>query len=209
MDEKAKVILTHYKQIIEDHQFTEYDVLGFLIFIRSHVNRYDFKNIYEFMDLIAHRKRSKGIVMDDIRTASENSYEMIEGTNRIKGYFGICTEEWEKEWEKLGKQFGLLLTKSILLEITMCIYSLAQSTIYKDNSVQGELLLFHDVDGHLSLNTKETKERTKYILFAKYGKYSFTDDCPVGIISHPVETKRIGIALQLLSSNGVLLAQCD
>ena len=61
MDDKAKKILEHYRKVIEDEDFDEYDILGFLIFIRSYLGE-NMNIIREFSDLVAHRERNKGIV---------------------------------------------------------------------------------------------------------------------------------------------------
>lgn len=108
MDEKAKVILQHYKNKIEEQLFDEYDILGFLIFVRSYIGlSADFKTINEFSNLIAHRKRDRGRVMESIEVAIKNNYEVAKGTKKIKGYNGIHYNEWEKEWYKLGEKFDI------------------------------------------------------------------------------------------------------
>lgn len=108
MDEKAKVILQHYKNKIEEQLFDEYDILGFLVFVRSYIGlSADFKTINEFSNLIAHRKRDRGRVMESIEVAIKNNYEVAKGTKKIKGYNGIHYNEWEKEWYKLGEKFDI------------------------------------------------------------------------------------------------------
>ena len=37
MDEKAKVMLAYYRELIETEKFDEYSIYGFLIFIRSYI----------------------------------------------------------------------------------------------------------------------------------------------------------------------------
>lgn len=39
MDNKAVMMLAYYKKILEEKTFDEYDILGFLIFIRSQGNK--------------------------------------------------------------------------------------------------------------------------------------------------------------------------
>lgn len=39
MDAKEESIFRHYKEIIEKRVFNEYDILGFLIFIRRQLNK--------------------------------------------------------------------------------------------------------------------------------------------------------------------------
>ena len=64
---KEQIILNHYKTIIEKRAFDEYDILGFLIFIRAWVTNDGV--IREFCDLIAHRERNQGRVMRCIEGA--------------------------------------------------------------------------------------------------------------------------------------------
>ena len=73
-----KKMLEHYKNVIENRSFAEYDILGFLIFIRRHLNK---DNVYirEFADLIAHRERDRGIVVDCITASIEKRDICIEG----------------------------------------------------------------------------------------------------------------------------------
>ena len=96
LDTKERVILKHYKEIIENHLFDEYDILGFLIYIREKLDKGNFKFIPEFADLVAHRHRDKGIVMDNIREAIINDYQRE--NNKVKRYHGIKWKTWRKEW---------------------------------------------------------------------------------------------------------------
>ena len=56
MDKKANDIFKHYKYVIENRKFDEYDILGFLIFVRNFISKDKYKYIYEFTDLVAHRE---------------------------------------------------------------------------------------------------------------------------------------------------------
>ncbi len=71
MDRKEIEILNYYRNIIERKEFDEYDILGFLIFIRKHIEK-EYTYIAEFANLIAHRERAKGIVMRCISSAIDN-----------------------------------------------------------------------------------------------------------------------------------------
>lgn len=79
---KEQIILNHYKTIIEKRAFDEYDILGFLIFIRAWVTNDGV--IREFCDLIAHRERNQGRVMRCIEGAIKNDYECIAGSKKLK-----------------------------------------------------------------------------------------------------------------------------
>lgn len=78
---KEQIILNHYKTIIEKRAFDEYDILGFLIFIRAWVTNDGV--IREFCDLIAHRERNQGRVMRCIEGAIKNDYESARYPMRI------------------------------------------------------------------------------------------------------------------------------
>lgn len=58
MDLKAESIMNYYRELIQNREFDEYDILEFLIFIRNSTKstgKYPF--IVEFTDLIAHREK--------------------------------------------------------------------------------------------------------------------------------------------------------
>ncbi len=165
MDEKAKVILQHYKNKIEEQLFDEYDILGFLIFVRSYIGlSADFKTINEFSNLIAHRKRDRGRVMESIEVAIKNNYEVAKGTKKIKGYNGIHYNEWEKEWYKLGEKFDIKFTPKIIKEVTICIFSIAQFTEYKSGNYSGRIEILRS-ENSLHLVTTEGEPKSLFITF--------------------------------------------
>ena len=49
MDLKAKFMLKNYKELIENRAFNEFDILGFLIFIRSFIYKKFSFNIKVFI----------------------------------------------------------------------------------------------------------------------------------------------------------------
>lgn len=55
IDFKEQLILDHYKDILQDRTFDEYDILGFLITVWHHLKKDSC--IHELADLIAHRVR--------------------------------------------------------------------------------------------------------------------------------------------------------
>ena len=71
---KNDVILSHYKYLIENYLFDEYDILGFLIFIREQIDDSRCHFVKEFCDLIAHRTRDEGIIKDNIKNKSDINY---------------------------------------------------------------------------------------------------------------------------------------
>ena len=98
MDLKAKFMLKNYKELIENRAFDEFDILGFLIFIRSFIYKNSkYKLIEEFADLVAHRERNQGIAMKCIANAIDNKYLCKANSKEIEGYNGIDEDEWKNQ----------------------------------------------------------------------------------------------------------------
>ena len=76
MDNKEQQIMKHYKMLIETKTFDEYDILGFLIFIRRHLSDDKHPNIKEFIDIANSRFKIN---------ITTNGYLI----NRIKNVVGI------------------------------------------------------------------------------------------------------------------------
>ena len=214
MDEKEKIILKHYQKIIRDRKFDEYDILGFLIFIRRHLEKGKFPCILEFCDLIAHREREKGIAMEAITTAIKKGYEIEEGY-KISGYEGIQKKKWSNEWEKLLGTLDIQFSESVLLEISLCIYSLAQDTQYNKTKIspdtaeeityKGTVKLFQSICGNLNLFTTEGQSNSPFICFAQIGPYHYQKEFPSGYINEPVETFRDNGVLHLKTMSGEII----
>ena len=196
-DEKEKLMFDHYKKVILNAEFDEYDILGFLIFIRRHIESSRYLLIMEFAHLVAHRGRDRGKVMSAIKGAIKNSYEQEPGSKSIKGYHGMHFEDWEAEWKALGKEYDINLTDELIMDITVCIFSLTQYTEYEDGSYKGKIELFQDNNCELTLSTKEIKNGSPYINFAKCGPLKFCKEYQAGHIQQPVETVRICKKLRL------------
>jgi len=206
LDDKEKVILKHYKEIIENRKFDEYDILGFLIFIREKLNKGNFSIIPEFTDLIAHRHRNKGMVMNNICIAIQNNYQRK--NDKVKGYQGIKWETWLAEWKKLFLESNIKCNKTIVTEITLCIYSLAQNTTYNDeNGNIGKIELVIDNNTNsLCLCTTEGLADSFYICLSKFGRFNINKSLfEFGFIKEVVETKRIEGKLILTCSKGIIL----
>lgn len=178
MDLKAESIMNYYKELIQNHKFDEYDILGFLIFIKNSIKstgKYPF--IVEFTDLIAHRERDRGIVMNCIRNAIDNEYRYYKESKEVCGYKGIKEEDWRNEWINFGKEFGITINEDIIREITLCIYSLAQKTQYNDKKLHtGKIELYIEKNkGKIGLLTTEGNKDSFYVCFSKYQGYEITE----------------------------------
>lgn len=126
IDEKAKKVLLHYKSIIEDRSFDEYDILGFLIFIREIIPKNECDYIIDFCHTIAHRKRDRGIVYENVKNAIESNYELENGLLTIKNYLGIKEDTWNRQWSITGAFLGIDIDKEIIKDVTLCVFSLMQ-----------------------------------------------------------------------------------
>lgn len=205
MDAKEEKMLEHYKNVIENRFFAEYDILGFLIFIRRHLNK-DNAYIREFADLIAHRERDRGIVVDCITASIENNYQTEQGSNKVIGYNGLHYEQWEKEWTSLGEKLGIAFDQKIIKEITLCIFSLTQHTHYNDKKGHsGKIDLFQGNDSSLALATSTDDIHSPLVGFAKLDNVNFVRELPAGHLNKPVDTKRTNGKLFLLDDDGYIL----
>jgi len=179
MDKKAEQILEYYKGIIKNRVFLEYDILGFLIFIREYIKNDNekYKYIIEFADLIAHRTRDRGIVMECIKGAINNQYSHEQDSKKLTGYDGVNVEEWEYEWSELAKEYTFDINPIIIKEITLCIYSLAQNTLYLKNEYKGivNLSFFHN-DNSIALLTTEGEKDSLFVCFAKYSGFDINEE---------------------------------
>ena len=205
MDEKAIKILEHYKIIIENENFDEYDILGFLIFIRSYLSK-NLKYIGEFTDLIAHRNRDRGIVMTNIENTIKNNYAYNKETNKVIDYKGIDEKEWREEWYKVGKKFNIKLDEKIIKEITLCIYSLAQKTKYEDENGNIGYIEFDAQSKYnkIALITTEGKNDSLHICFATYKGYEVNEKYDGVPINSVVYTIRNNGKLQLRTDNDLI-----
>lgn len=203
MDLKANLILEHYKQLIENREFDEFDILGFLIFIRNFIkSSKNFVLIKEFADLVAHRERDRGKVMTCISNAIDNNYTYDVNKRKIEGYNGINEENWKKEWIDLGIEYTINMNDDIIKEITLCIFSLAQKTIYNDSNGHSGTIEFDAISktGKIALFTTEGKKDSLFICFSTYDGY---------IIDSKYDGKPIDEVVYTYRDNGRLKLKCN
>lgn len=201
MDDKEKLMLEHYKKTIENREFDEYDILGFLIFIRNKITKTDYPYIYEFSDLIAHRHRNQGLILNNIQNAMDTNYECKKNSNILKKYEGIGRNRWNSQWRKLGKNFHISINNDLIKEITVCIFSLAQKTEYTSQKGHlGKIELAVDNKNNLCLLTTERNKNTVYVCLAKCGKFNIQTKFTLGILPSVAETIR---------ENGKLILKCE
>ncbi len=213
LDDKEKCLFEHYKRLIESLAFDEYDILGFLILIRRHLEG-NHPYIREFADLIAHRRRNRGIVMDAISAAIDSAYETEDGSKRIKGYHGIQESAWRKDVEGVFSELEIACTEQTILDFSLCVYSITQYTQYECRGKNGAhykgiIELFQNDTDELSLCTTEGERDSIYVCFAKIGKYRFNKMFPKlfpsGHIQTAVETFREEGILHLRTMQGEVI----
>lgn len=204
MDSKEAIILNHYCKVIKERKFDEYDILGFLIFIRRHIQN-DFPSIREFSDLIAHRRRDRGIAARAIQGAKRNGYQAKGNSTGLLGYHGICPEQWEREWKHLLNIIRVEYSHTLLLELSICIYSLAQNTEYHFDDIGAKMELFMFSDGYLALSTTECSKESPYVCFARIGPFDLKTGNQGFPIYNPVETFRENGILHLREISGNII----
>lgn len=169
MDSKEKLLLEQYKKKFRNNSFEEYDIYGFLILIRNYIKqrKSKYKYLNEFCDLVAHRKRDRGIIMDSICVMIEKKYYITQ-----KGYINdfniLDNNTWVNEWQKLSKALKLSLTNNNINEITMCIFSLVQNTKYDNKKHHGYVKLLVDMNSNIYLVCTVGNVNSKMVAFAKY-----------------------------------------
>lgn len=168
MDNKEKQLVDNYKKMFLNNSFTEFDIYGFLIVIRRHIDNTKYKLIIEFCHLVAHRARDKGMIMDAICQMSEKK----------KNIDFIDNVEWKNEWRMLSRKLKLNLTDRNINEITMCIYSLCQNTVYNNKKNPkytkkhiGYVKLIVDINNNIYLGITAGRKKSKFRAFAKYKNY--------------------------------------
>lgn len=208
-EEKERLMITHYFGLLAENNFTEYDILGFLMVLRRELDKEKYKYIHDFSNLIAHRNRNKGVAMDAIKGAIDNNYEFIAGTRKIKGYHGIPYDKWVSEWKNLATDFSKQLSDETIHDITICVFSLAQNTIYSKTWTKegitkrysGKMDLFGSKDRELMLGTAEN-EHSLSIWFASTSNKKLENLKP---INATVETFRKDGVLHLGTIEGAII----
>ena len=206
-DKKERFMFEHYKKILEERLFDEYDILGFLIFIRRHISDSEYPYIRDFADLIAHRNRKRGKVMECIDAGIAHHHETLPGTNVAKGYFGMNYSDWEKEWFDLATEFQIALSAPIVIEITVCAFSLAQYTEYvgEKSGNKGKIELSQGSDNCLALASVASEKGSPYICFSKAGSFDYKKQYSFGLIDEPVEAVRIDGVLRLKTATEYII----
>lgn len=176
LDKKEIVMLKHYESLFCNYAFDEYDIRGFLMFIREHIREENkYPCILEFSDLIAHPRRSRGIVATAIKNAIDNDYATYDG-KKVKKYNGISEERWKREWKTLFSELGLEMNKRLMDEITICVCSMANGSTYDDNQGHTGVLYLGFSKNKIALVTTEGGKDSLHVSFFVYSGLSIDVD---------------------------------
>ncbi|MBE6113950.1 MAG: hypothetical protein E7191_02620 [Erysipelotrichaceae bacterium] len=211
---KELVIFNHYKYLIENRLFDEFDILGFLIFIREYVDESKYIIISEYCNLIAHRTREHGKTMDAIKQLeviapkvirSTASYDVVNKKKKpAKRYklnnAGIKESEWNKELDSFFQEYGIQVNEQIKKEFILCIFSFAQNTNYENGNVNGKAELLQMLADNTLILTITLTDGTKspVFVFSIVGPFNFLKKLKNPTIEEAVVTKRENGELRLL-----------
>ncbi len=230
MTDKELLNLKYYKEKIEKRKFTEYDIIGFLVLIREHINNNINPIFHDFANGTAHRTRNQGIIYDSMYNAELECYELDEtgniiglkrnsygkpimcvltDNNKVKGYNGIEYNVWLEECKNISKQFNIKITPMIAKELLVCMFSIFHRAKIKTNKfsqnkkikINGSLELFIKEDNSISLVTSD--DNKKYtVCFMKINDITVLKS---NFIMESVETFRKRGILYLKSNDDILL----
>lgn len=201
---KEKLILSHYKQSLENQLFDEFDLLGFFIFIRSFINKGTFPNIYEICDTVAHRKRNQGKAYTGIKNIIKNQYHIIGRGKKLQGANGITEKSWKHEWIRFGNDYSIKINDSIIQDISLCVVSLLQDVqIQDDQKKTFAYLKIFKFQNTLSTIITEGNDDSPSVIF--FIPRTTTEVICDGIIDDAVYTVRENEKLRLLTEEGMFL----
>ena len=163
-DAKEKYIISRCVKRINERIFDEETILLLLILIRRHLGLKEFRIIRDLADLVAHRKRNRGIAADAMDAAKKAEYVTLDGSREIKGYTGYSLSEFYDELQGISDEIGIMINDRIKREIALCTLSLLQNTLYENEAVQGKMVLVQ-AKNCIAACTKENDESSPFIGF--------------------------------------------
>lgn len=161
IDEKTKYLIHYHCKKLSSHTFDETDLLALIVLCRQYLNPKDQGLIRDFGDLIAHRKRNRGIAVDAITKADAYSYSRFNdnGRNIIRGYKGIDETKWKDEWTRLGQRFNCVFDDKAIEELSLCAISLLQFTEYEQKVRCSKLLFWKKKKIHATINLLQSDNK--------------------------------------------------
>lgn len=152
MNEKELINLEHYRQLIENRKFDEYDIIGFLILVRQYLSLEKNPIFFEVANGIAHRERNQGKIYDSIYFSISNNY-LIDNNGHVQGYNGVQDEKWKKECKSISEQFDIKITPIISIELAICIFSILHRSNYITDDRSNNKLI--KIKGSIEIITKD------------------------------------------------------
>lgn len=161
IDEKTTYLLHFHCEKLSSHTFDETDLLTLIVLSRQYLNPKDQGLIRDFGDLIAHRRRNRGIAIDAIIKADSYGYSRINNNGRtvIRGYKGIDETEWKTEWIRLGQRFNCVFDDKTIQELSLCAISLLQFTEYERKVRSSKLLFWKKRKIHATINLLQSDDK--------------------------------------------------
>jgi len=167
--------LKYYKKIFEEDIFSEYDVKGFLIFLRKY--KYIEKSILkDFANAVAHSEFESGKIVDSALKAFVNGVKINDG--KVVDYHGFTEEDIVKEVEDIFEKINYNCNEKIVHEVVFCLYFIINDMSFKltapnfkklINKYIGENILDKDDVTKIFNNLKN--DSVDYQLYNKYPKY--------------------------------------
>ena len=210
INKKEQLVLSVYREKIENNLFDEQDISSLLIYIRSLLDAADREklcNISDLCDYVAHRDRDEGRAKDGILAAIMNDYRTKGKSNKIAGYQGIMPDKWRKEWNYLGALLNMNISDATLKEISICVISMLQSAVfYEDkhpdaNSRPMAKMEILQGDDFIDICSTEGFSNSKYIVYFKVNKLCFHKKYNI-LVDDAVYAKRENGQLRLINEQG-------
>ena len=206
MDKKEKQLFENLYSKFENRTFGESDVYQLMIMLRDRVQ--DNTLIKEIGDLVAHRQRDRGIMLETLREIENNTKNNYLAPLQKNAVFGF--ESFKKELNSELASYNLnKLSDEVINEVLLFIASLLQFSTYKlssksDNDNSEEIVFVHffiapSVGSKMLIGlTPRGKNQAAYALID-------IKDC--GYFLHEIEHYRIkmGNLLKELRSNPVTI----
>lgn len=194
---KIDGILKHYKYLFESRSFDEFDVMGFLIFVRNDDLQSKYPILYDFANIVAHRERTTGIAYNNMAKAIENAFE-LNSKGKVKGFCGPSYNSVINEIKGLMQKYDINIDKTTVIEIIFCLISIGQDVECKNNDQYlCTLKVFHDSEMRLSLVAVGIKASVCYFKCEK--KYALQEHYSAGYINQAFQFVRIDGILQMRS----------